>query len=169
MHRIAVSLPRYCLAALVLLAGQTAVAAESGTAVTPEIHFENDIAYVSGGIGRDERDAMHAIASRFNVRLNVVSAKNGEALSDAEAAVVDGSGKLRLTVHMAGPLLYMKLPHGRYQVTVKYRGAMQTLNLQAGAQPVDVIVHLPSEPGPEEWLLCKRGCAQDSLRRPAGR
>lgn len=169
MHWTANSLPRYCLAALVLLASQASVAAEPGAAVTPEIHFANDIAYVSGGIGRDERAAMHAIARRFNVRLNVVSAKNGEALSDAEAAVVDGSGKLRLSVHMAGPLLYMKLPHGHYQVTVKFRGAMQTLNVQAGAQPVDVIVHLPSVPGPEEWLLCKRGCAQDSLRQPAGR
>lgn len=169
MHWTAISFPRYCLAAFVLVVSQAAVAAESSSSATPEIHFANDIAYVSGGIGSDERAAIHAIARRFNVRLNVVSAKNGEALSDAEAAVVDGGGKLRLSVHMAGPLLYMKLPHGRYQVTVKLRGAMQTLNVQAGAQPVDVIVHLPSEPGPGEWLLCKRGCAQDSLRRPAGR
>lgn len=169
MHWPTISFPKYCLAALVLLASQAVVAAEPGTAAAPEIHFQDEIAYVSGGVGRDERDAMHAMARRFNVRLNVVSAKNGEALSDADAAVVDSRGKLRLRVHTAGPLLYMKLPHGRYQITVKSRGAMQTLNLQVGAQPVDAIVRLPSEPGEEEWLLCKRGCAQESGRRPAGR
>ncbi|KHK58966.1 hypothetical protein PI87_00520 [Ralstonia sp. A12] len=161
--------PRYCLAALALLASQAVMAAEPGTTGAPEVHFQNEIAYVSGGVGRDERDAMHAMASRFNVRLNVVSARNGEALSDADVSVVDGHGKLCLRLRTAGPLLYMKLPNGRYQIHVNYQGAAQTLNLRAGMQPIDAVVRLPAEPGAAEWLLCKRGCAQRSSSQPMGR
>ncbi|MGC5887475.1 hypothetical protein [Ralstonia pseudosolanacearum] len=145
------------------------MAAEPGFSDAPEIHFESEIAYVSGGIGSDERDAMHVMAHRFNVRLNIVSEKAGEALSDVDVSVVDANGKLRLRVRTAGPLLYMKLPRGRYQITAAYQGAMQTLNLRAGSQPVDSIVRLSAEPSAKEWLLCKLGCARGSLRRPSGR
>ncbi|CAJ0818039.1 MULTISPECIES: hypothetical protein [Ralstonia] len=161
-------LPRCCLTAL-LLASQAVIAAEPGIGATPEVRFQNEIAYISGGIGRDERDAMHAMAGRFNVRLNVVSARNGEALSDIDVSVVDEHGKPRLHLLMPGPLLYMKLPHGRYQLTAAYGRAVRTVLLRAGAQPVDMVVSLPAETEQEEWLLCKRGCAQRGARAPSGR
>jgi len=151
-------LARGIFAVLTLAASALATAAGPDVAAAPEIRFQNEIAYVSGGVGRDERDTMHAMAGRFNVRLNVVSAKTGEALSDVEVSVADDRGKLRLRVRAEGPLLYMRLPRGRYQVTATYRGAMQTLTVHAGTQPVDAVVRLRIEPGADEWLLCKRGC-----------
>ncbi len=160
MNRTSRALWRHLLGALSLIA----IAAGSVATAAPEIRFQNEIAYVSGGVGRDERDTMHAMAGRFNVRLNVVSAKTGEALSDVEISVVDDRGKLRLRVRTEGPLLYMRLPRGRYQMTAMYRGAMQTLNVQAGRQPVDAVVRLRIEPGADEWLLCKRGCSRSGAR-----
>ncbi|MCO5398867.1 hypothetical protein [Ralstonia soli] len=148
------------LAALALTAGTQATAAGPDIAAAPEVRFQNDIAYVSGGIGRDERDAMHAMAGRFNVRLNVVDAKTGEALSDVDVSVADDRGMLRLRVRTEGPLLYMRLPHGRYQITAAYRGVMQSFALRATTQPVDAVVRLRVVPGAEEWLLCKRGCSR---------
>lgn len=163
MNRMSVlSLPRELLAASALIASQLAVAAAPDIAVPPEVRFQNEIAYVSGGIGRDERDVMHAMARRFNVRLNVVSDKTGEALSDVDVSVADDRGRLRLRVRTEGPLLYMRLPNGHYQITAAYRGAMHTLDLQAGTQPVDAVVRLRVKPGADEWLLCERGCSRSS-------
>ncbi|WP_254775717.1 carboxypeptidase regulatory-like domain-containing protein [Ralstonia sp. NFACC01] len=107
---------------------------------------------------------MHAMARRFNVRLNVVSARTGEALSDVDVSVADERGTLRLRVRTEGPLLYMRLPRGRYQITAAYRGVMQTLSIRAGAQPVDAVVRLRIEPGADEWLLCKRDCPRTGAR-----
>lgn len=156
------------MALSILLAGSVGSMAASEAAAVPEVHTKNDIAYVSGGVGQDEREHMRAMAGRFNVRLDIVSAKNGEALSDVDVAVVDAHGKLRLRVHTEGPLLYLMLPRGRYQITSAYRGAMQTVNIRAGIRPVDMVVRLPVDPGAGEWLLCKRGCAAARTGRSAG-
>jgi len=155
--------PRCLLAALAFAASAHAGAA-GPDAAAPEVRFQNEIAYVSGGVGSDERDTMHAMARRFNVRLNVVSARTGEALSDVDVSVADERGTLRLRVRTEGPLLYMRLPRGRYQITAAYRGVMQTLSIRAGAQPVDAVVRLRIEPGADEWLLCKRDCPRTGAR-----
>ena len=161
-------LQRCLFAALALAASAHAGAAGPDAAAAPEVRFQNEIAYVSGGVGSDERDTLHAMVRRFNVRLNVVSARTGEALSDVDVSVADDRGKLRLRVRTEGPLLYMRLPRGHYQITAAYRGAMQTLGVRAGAQPVDAVVRLHIEPGADEWLLCKRGCPRAGAR-PATR
>ena len=151
---------RGLVAALALATSAHAIAVGPDAASTPEVRFQNEIAYVSGGVGSDERETMRAMARRFNVRLNVVSARTDEALSDVDFSVADERGMLRLRVRTEGPLLYMRLPRGRYQITAAYRGAMHTLTIHAGTQPVDAVVRLRTEPGPSEWLLCKRGCAR---------
>ncbi|CAJ0793598.1 Carboxypeptidase regulatory-like domain-containing protein [Ralstonia mannitolilytica] len=152
---------RYLAGAFLVTASQLAMAAEADLTRVPEIRHQNEIAYLSGGIGRDERDAMRSVARQFNVRLNVVTLKTGEALSDVDVSVVDSHGKLRLRVRTEGPLLYMRLPHGRYQVTPAYIGAMQTLSIQVNSQPVDAVVRLHVEPGVEPWLLCRGGCPRN--------
>ncbi|MFS2106488.1 hypothetical protein [Ralstonia sp. Ralssp135] len=157
-------LPRGILAAFVLAASAHAGAVGPDAAAAPEVRVQNEIAYVSGGVGSDERDTMHAMASRFNVRLNVVSARTGEALSDVDVSVADDHGKLRLRVRTEGPLLYMRLPRGRYQITAAYRGVMQTLSVRAGSKPVDAVVRLRTEPETDRWLLCKRDCPRAGVR-----
>jgi hypothetical protein len=161
-------LPRCLLAALVLAASAHAGAVEPDAAA-PEVRFQNEIAYVSGGVGSDARDTMRAMARRFNVRLNVVSAKTGEALSDVDVSVADDRGTLRLRVRTEGPLLYMRLPRGHYRITAAYRGVMQTLSVRAGAQPVDAVVRLRIEPQADRWLLCKRGCPRAGARPATAR
>lgn len=155
------SMLRYLVAAFLTTASQLAMAAEADLTRVPEIHHQNEIAYMSGGIGRDERDAMRFVAGQFNVRLNVVALKTGESLSDVEVSVADSHGKLRLRLRTEGPLLYMRLPRGRYQVTAAYMGAMQTLSVQVNTQRVDAVVRLRVEPGVEPWLLCKGGCPRN--------
>ncbi|CAJ0887768.1 hypothetical protein R20233_03265 [Ralstonia sp. LMG 32965] len=152
------------IAALAFTGSTHAGEAGPDAAVAPEVRFQDEIAYVSGGVGSDERDAMRSMARRFNVRLNVVSARTGEALSDVDVSVADDRGKLRLRVRTEGPLLYMRLPRGRYQMTATYRGAMQTQTIRAGALPVDAVVRLRTEPGAEEWLLCQRDCPRAGTR-----
>ena len=157
-------LPRCLLVAWALAASVHAGAAGADAAAAPEVRVQNEIAYVSGGVGSDARDTMHAMASRFNVRLNVVSARTGEALSDVDVSVADDRGTLRLRVRTDGPLLYMRLPRGHYQITAAYRGVMQTLSVRAGTKPVDAVVRLRIEPETDRWLLCKRDCPRAGVR-----
>ena len=82
--------------------------------------------------------------------------------------IVDEQGRLRLRLRTMGPLLYLKLPTGHYQLNAAYRGAMHAVTLTAGPKPVDMILRLPAVPGPDEWLLCKTGCSRVTPRAPLG-
>ncbi|MBB6593105.1 hypothetical protein LBW59_04195 [Ralstonia solanacearum] len=136
----------------------------------PEIRYRDDIAYVSGGIGRDEVARMQAMAGRFNVRLRLVAARGGDALSDVAVSVVDARGRLRLRLVTAGPLLYLRLPPGVYRIHAEYRGAMRTVAITARRRSADVVIRLPVDANAGEWLLCKQGCPQSEHRAvPAAR
>lgn len=121
---------------------------------TPEMCFQHEVTYASGGVGSNERDTMRVVARRLNVRLNVVSASTGEALPDVDVSVVGDHGKFHLRMRTEGSLLYMRLPRGYCQITVVYRGAIQAVNASVGTQPAGAAVRLCIEPGPDEWLLC---------------
>ena len=72
--------------------------------------------YVSGGIGMDEREAMSAIASEYNLKI-VFALKEGNYLADASVLIKDAQGKTVLDAVSDGPWLYARLPAGQYTVT----------------------------------------------------
>jgi len=94
----------------------------------PQAHHENGVTWVSGGIGKDEADAMRALASRYDLRLVMAEAQKPRAayLADIAVKITDANGKKVLDIRSKGPLLFLKLPPGRYTVSADVAGRTLT-------------------------------------------
>src|SRR5437016_948255 len=80
----------------------------------PEIQKQGNITYVTGGIGDEEREALHSM--RHNYNLSVLSAdKYGAYPGDTHIVISDKQGT-ELVNTDAGPLFYARMPAGRYIV-----------------------------------------------------
>lgn len=124
----------------------------------PAVRHQGDIAYVSGGIGDDEARALRAMASRFNVHLEFYNEANGEALSDVTLVVTDGEGKRLLRAVTTGPLLFIRMPAGRYSAHATYQGVTRSHDFRAQAAPVKHVFRLPVNELEDDWLLCNPQC-----------
>ncbi|WP_051320690.1 MULTISPECIES: hypothetical protein [unclassified Cupriavidus] len=104
----------------------------------PEIHQSSGVRYVSGGIGREAMQQMQAIADQFNVRLMFQDPSEGTPISGVTLILVNEKGKRLLRLVTDGPLVYLKLPHGRYYLTVIYQDADHQQWITAEAEPMDL-------------------------------
>ena len=96
--------------ALVLLG----FAAQAQAPMQPQT--QNGIAFVSGGISIEERQAMQEMEGSYNLRLLFVAEAGGEYLWGVTVEVMDGSGKTLLKAVSDGPYFLAKLSPGRYTV-----------------------------------------------------
>jgi hypothetical protein len=119
-----------------LLAAGTARAAgsESSDEYLHVQTFEN-IPYVSGGVGVEERDQLKSMAADDNLALSF-ALKNGHYLGGADVLIKDGKGKELLIANSKGPLFFAKLPAGRYVVEATAMGKTITraVNISANGQ-----------------------------------
>lgn len=85
--------------------------------------YQNDagIAYMSGGVGLDEREAIHGLAMNYNLRL-VFADRDGAYFSDVKVDIRDSSGREILSAVSNGPWFFAKLPSGRYKITAEAGG-----------------------------------------------
>ena len=88
----------------------------------PREHHKDGITWISGGIGKAQADAMRQHASGYALRLVMV--EEGEPrlafLGEVSVKITDTKGK---AIHIqSGPLLFLKLPPGRYTVQAEVAG-----------------------------------------------
>jgi len=117
------------LAPLALLCMALSVAAAE---LTPRVHASDGIAYVSGGIGSDERQAMQELTEPFNLRLAFSEIGSGALLATAKVRIYDAAGKLLLAVASDGPLLFVLLPEGSYRIEAEHAGVLLKQQLALG-------------------------------------
>lgn len=98
-----------------------------------EVHYANGVAYVSGGVGQDEADAMRAIRGNYSMRATFATA-NGTYLSDVAVRVENADGSTLFTTRSDGPFLYAKLPAGHYRL-------IATSDRIERARPIDIPRH----------------------------
>ena len=103
------------------------------TGVITQRQSDNGIAYMSGGVGLDEREAMHSLATNYNLRL-VFAARKGAYLSDVKVDIRDTAGRNILSAVSNGPWFFAKLPSGRYRVTVEAGGKKMTRSAVVGSR-----------------------------------
>jgi hypothetical protein len=113
MKRIHLALILPCV-----LLGVPAIAQQ--TTIMPQI--QGEVAYVSGGVGGDEREAMKAMRADYNLSLLFSVKGSGEYISDAKVCIKDASGAVRLETVSDGPMLYAKLKPGRYSISADRDG-----------------------------------------------
>jgi len=104
---------------------------------------------MSGGIGKDQADAMRAIASRYNARLIMAEARKPSAafLAAVPVTISDSKGRVILRIQTDGPFLFLHLPPGRYSVRAEVAGQVLSKSLQVkskGAQQIALIWPKPA-------------------------
>jgi len=103
------------------------------------IHTDGGVSYVTGGTGKDEREALPALAKDDNLKL-VFALQSAEPhrplVNNVSVQIRDRAGREILGVSDAGPLLFARVPDGTYEVaaTVRGRTLMQTAKVVEGRQ-----------------------------------
>jgi hypothetical protein len=98
-----------------------------------------DVNYVTGGIGDDERTSIESAKGDYN--LHVMSASTGGAFVGDARVVISSNGKEMLNV-VAGPLLYVKLPAGKYALDASLGEQKKHQDFTIGGKTPSANVHL---------------------------
>jgi hypothetical protein len=110
----------------------------------PQVRESGGVAYLSGGAGDEERQAMLAQAARFPLRL--VFSVPGGAYAVPDELTISGRQGVVFSVREAGPWLMLALPPGTYTARASFNGAVQqrSLKVSAGVQKINWIAPAPT-------------------------
>src|SRR6202171_2795660 len=124
---------RFLLGLLVI--GGLAATAHADEGTLPAERSQGSVTYVSGGIGKDESDAMKQAASRYSLAIEMASPASPRAqyVADVKIDIRDQRGATVLSTTSDGPILLAKLPPGRYTVNATKNGASQQRDIVVGS------------------------------------
>ena len=135
---------RFLLGLLVI--GGFAAAAHADEGTLPAERSQGSVTYVTGGIGKDESDAMKQAASRYSLAIEMASpaGPRAEYVADVKIDIRDQRGATVLSTISDGPILLANLPPGRYTVNAARNGASQQRNIVVGSRgPVRAMFSFP--------------------------
>jgi hypothetical protein len=89
------------------------------------------VAYMTGGVGVDERAAMETMAKDFNLKL-VFAEPNRPYLANVNVEIKDSRGARLVQAQSTGPWFFASLPDGGYTVTVTHAGKEQMKKVEVG-------------------------------------
>lgn len=103
-----------------------------------EVQHTGKVTFVTGGIGDEERDAMRAVQSNYNLRILSAAGASGEYPGDTHIVISDTKGN-ELVNTDADPLFYAQMPSGHYIVNESSAGQSkkQSVTINAG-KPVSI-------------------------------
>ncbi len=81
-----------------------------------EVHNNQGVRYVSGGIGENERAELNSQSQQFNLRLLFAMQNSGEYLSAVRVSILDARGGTVLVAESKGPWFMAQLAPGDYTV-----------------------------------------------------
>ncbi len=116
----------------ILLVAGLSFAISAGAVDLPQPQSENGISYISGGVGDQSRQAMEAVAAKYNLRLTFAQTE-GSYLADIPVTIQDSRGHAVLDTVSPGPLFYANLTPGTYTVTASANGKTQTKRVEIQA------------------------------------
>jgi hypothetical protein len=109
-----------------------------------EVHEQNAISYVSGGVGDDEKAQLESAQHNYNLRI-MNADRSGHFSGDIRILISDSQHNLLLDA-TSGPLFYANLPKGHY-IIEGYAGLeskKETVTIAAG-KPARVRFMWPEE------------------------
>ena len=117
-----------------LVIGGLAAAAHADEGTLPAERSQGSVTYVSGGIGKDESDAMKQAAPRYSLAIEMSSpaGPRAEYVADVRIDIRDQQGKTVLSTTSDGPILLANLPPGRYTINADKNGKSQQRNVVVG-------------------------------------
>lgn len=108
------------------------------------------VAWMTGGAGQDEREAMQAQAREYNLAMTFANRTSGAFRADVSVQVYDARGEVVLAARDAGPLLFARLAPGTYRVSAKALGRTQSQQVAVpheGTRELYFYWVDPSDPG----------------------
>lgn len=119
------------LAAFPILSQAAETTPADNSAVQLQPQEQNGITYLSGGIGLDESQAFKQIEG-YNLHMTFSAGPLNEWLSNVDLTIQDPQGRSLLSLSQAGPIVYVKLPEGRYSIVASQNGREKrsTIDLQ---------------------------------------
>jgi len=108
-------------AALLWLAHPAFGAAADETNGRLQVKQHNGIAYISGGVGDEEQDALNQMKGRFNLELTLATS-TGKYVGATALQIEDQSGTPVLDIRTEGPIFMAKLPAGTYRIHASVEG-----------------------------------------------
>ena len=121
---------------LLLLVMATLSAPVASAAGQPEMQSNGAVDYVSGGIGKEEADALKQQSADYALTLEFASSRSAEGdvspgayLADVKVDIRDAQGRQMLDTTAQGPLLLVRLPPGDYTVVADWNGVRKQHNV----------------------------------------
>lgn len=98
--------------------------------------------FVTGGISEEEAAQIRRKAKPFSLHLLFSLGNAGAWITDVSVYILDANGNMMFSKKQAGPLLYIDLPAGDYQIVGKYNDVKQSKRLTlTGEKPQRVILN----------------------------
>jgi hypothetical protein len=79
----------------------------------------NNVRYMSGGVGIDERHRMLMNARNYDLKLAFAD-RRGEFISDVKVVIDDRHGNELVNLTTAGPWMFVDLPTGNYRLKATF-------------------------------------------------
>lgn len=97
----------------------------------PAVQTQGETEFLTGGIGKDESEAILQEGKAWPVMLELAQAADPRAqfISDVQITVKDKSGNTVLDTSAEGPYLLIKLPPGKYALDAVYESLKLHRNL----------------------------------------
>lgn len=120
-------------------AGLTALAmsVSINTMAVPEVHQNEAVSFVSGGVGEEERQEIMNLARAYPLEfLFAARGSPNEYLADVKVQIRDMDGRIIMETISQGPFLLVKVPPGRYFVRADYEGTIKQQSVRVtGGHP----------------------------------
>lgn len=102
----------------------------------------NDVPFMTGGVGMNERVRMEMAAEDYNLKIALTTA-SGAYLAQIPLTIRNDNGEVAFETRTTGPWLYVNLPEGRYTVAAEYDGTTRERKLQLGVGTEKIILQWP--------------------------
>jgi hypothetical protein len=98
---------------------------QEGEVTLPSVQSQGQIEFITGGVGKEERDAILRAAKSWPLLLELaqVSGPGADYISDVQIKIKDKSdksGNAVLDATVDGPYVLVKLPPGKYGIDATY-------------------------------------------------
>ncbi|MCL7750222.1 hypothetical protein LV475_01190 [Guyparkeria hydrothermalis] len=95
-----------------------------------EIRESQGIRYLSGGLGAGERAWLQQHGASYPVALQFSKGERGAFVSSVGVTIRTPDGQTRFEATTDGPMIFIDLPAGRYDVTTRYQEHSRDFSLQ---------------------------------------
>lgn len=98
-----------------------------------DVQKNNGLNYLTGGLGAAERAWLKQHGKSYPVALQFSKGERGAFVSSVEVIIRSSNEQAQFEATTDGPLIYIDLPNGNYEATVRYRGQERTFELRVPA------------------------------------